>query len=106
MPDSAKLLKRLGVVFGREDNGTPFFEARNELMHGRVMREIERRCGLIQTQLESGKRLSEVRIVDRPQTKRWGECMICGDPMEDHVGGDCELCVGGVRMARRKMEGT
>lgn len=31
-------------------------------------------------------------IIHPPPTKRAGECISCGDPLEPHIGGQCALC--------------
>lgn len=98
---SAFTFEKLGVVFGYDETGKAFFQARSDVVQNAVLEEIERRCALILPQLPL-KPMQMARVVEGRDAKRWGECMMCLEPMKAHVGGTCALCNGGLRMAFRK----
>jgi len=54
---------------------------------------------------EVARRIELMRAIPRGQPRvivspapmaRWGKCMCCGDRMESHRGGDCELCAAAI----------
>ena len=40
---------------------------------------------------------AKIRAATDAPTKRWGQCEICGDPMDHFRGGACMLCIAAVR---------
>lgn len=103
---SAFTFERVGVVFGIDENGQQFIEARTDYTLDAVIKEIDRRCELMLPMLPfptSPIVVPQLARITNREAKRWGECMTCADPMKPHVGGMCALCIAALKKAYRKL---
>jgi hypothetical protein len=66
-----------------------------------VFAEIGRRADLMRAMVPSSGTVPLLVIVDPAPTARWGACVSCGDPLEAHRGGQCDLCHAALRKALR-----
>lgn len=87
-----------GVVFTRIGPGEyrPFGPASRDDLRDALRIELDRRSALF-----VGVFGKTFPVIGEPTGARAGECMLCGDPMPPHVGGQCVLCTIALGRARK-----
>lgn len=96
---TAMELRRLGVTVNHGTTGQPFLSGAKGLAP-QIFAEIEARAEKMAAVIPAAGSVPVIRIVEY-EPKRWGECMTCGEEMDPHEGGQCFLCIAGLRKALR-----
>jgi hypothetical protein len=64
--------------------------------------EVERRAALLVPRIPRDGHVPVLPIVSPAPSARWGACIMCGDPLEPHVGGQCATCTEALWLALQR----
>jgi hypothetical protein len=100
-PVTAAGLVARGVEFRRDGAGRIVALRGPKSACAAAAAEIARRAGLMSVKLPAAGPVPLLVIVEPAPTARWGACMSCGDELEPHRGGQCDLCHAALGKALR-----
>lgn len=111
---SAAQLIRSGQAQFFHKNGQPSFLAKDIIAEQVVRDEVRRRASVFVEKMPPFGKAPPLQLIPGPR-KRWGECLSCGDELlgpvtrgakivyeSGHTGGECQLCIAGLRAALRE----